>query len=70
MADRGEDVSRYFTNKGRIVQPVRSVNVPFPPEMLGEIDATARKLRLTRPATIRALIRVALDRQPGARHSR
>ena len=29
MADRGEDVSRFFTNTGKMNQPIPRVNVDF-----------------------------------------
>jgi hypothetical protein len=29
MADRGEDVSRFFTNMGKMNQPIQRVNVDF-----------------------------------------
>jgi hypothetical protein len=30
MADAGEDVSRYFTGIGRMMEPVQSATVPMP----------------------------------------
>ena len=36
-ADRGEDVSRFFTNRGRMVVPsIQRVNVDFTEPMLAE----------------------------------
>ena len=34
MADRGEDVSGFFTNRGKMMQPIRRVNVDFTASML------------------------------------
>ena len=33
MADRGEDISRFFTNKGRLIRPVRRINADFREDM-------------------------------------
>lgn len=61
MADRGEDVSTYFTNKGKMKQPVQRVNVDFAMEMLGELDAIAGELNISRQAVIKSYLRQALD---------
>jgi hypothetical protein len=36
MAERGEDVSRFFSNRGRMIQPIQRVNVDFTSAMLQE----------------------------------
>ena len=41
MAMSGEDVSLYFTNKGKMRPPVKRVNVDFTLDMLKELDAVA-----------------------------
>ena len=41
MADKGEDISKYFTNKGKIKYPVQRVNVDFTSKMLKELDDLA-----------------------------
>lgn len=38
MADRGEDVSPYFSNKGKKKYPSQRVNVDFNMNMLEELD--------------------------------
>ena len=70
MADKGEDVSRFFTNEGKMVRPLHTVQVEFPPELLSEIDATAAELQLSREAVIRVLVRQALDAHYLARKAR
>jgi hypothetical protein len=70
MADKGEDVSRFFTNEGKMVRPPHTVQVEFPPELLDEIDATAAELQLSREAVIRVLVRQALDAHYLARNAR
>ena len=69
-ADRGENVSRFFTNSGRMMGPIRRVNVDFSPSMLKELDGTAQELNISRQAVIKTLIRQALDQRYLARSAR
>ena len=61
MADKGRDVSRFFTNAGRMMRPVQRVNVDFAAEMLEELDREAVELNISRQAVIKSLLRQALD---------
>jgi hypothetical protein len=61
LADNGKDVSRYFTNKGRMMEPIQRVNVDFTAPMLQELDNAARELNISRQAVIKTLLRQALD---------
>jgi hypothetical protein len=61
MADRGEDISRYFTNKGKMKYPTQRVNVDFTVEMLRELDKMAGELNISRQAVIKSYLRQALD---------
>jgi hypothetical protein len=61
LADRGEDISQFFTRKGKIVQPVQRVNVDFTLPMLEELDEAATRLNISRQAVIKSLLRQALD---------
>ena len=70
LADRGEDVSRFFTNSGRMMEPIRRVNVDFASSMLKELDGTAQELNISRQAVITTLIRQALDHRYLARSAR
>ena len=63
MADKGKDVSRFFTNAGRMVAPVQRVNVDFTASMLDELDREARELNISRQAVIKTLLRRALNEQ-------
>ena len=60
MADRGKDISKYFTG-GKMVYPAQRVNVDFTPKMVGELDTAARELNISRQAVIKTLVRQALD---------
>jgi len=69
-ADRGENVSSFFTNSGRMMEPIRRVNVDFAPAMLKELDGAAQELNISRQAVIKTLIRQALDQRYLARSAR
>jgi len=61
MADRGKDISQYFTNKGKVKHPTQRVNVDFTVEMLDELDKFASELNISRHALIKSYLRQALD---------
>ena len=61
MVDRGEDISKHFTNKGKMMPPVRRVNVDFAEPMLDELDQMTGELNVSRQAVIKSLLRQALD---------
>jgi len=65
LADLGIDVSRFFTNTGRMMMPapIRRVNVDLASGMLEELDRAAKELNISRQAVIKTLIRQALDQQ-------
>ena len=74
LADKGKDVSPFFTNAGRMMGPIQRVNVDFASPMLDELDNAAKELNISRQAVIKTLIRQALDqhylataRHPAAR---
>ncbi len=75
-AERGQDVSRFFTNAGRMMEPIRRVNVDFAAPMLRELDSAALELNISRQAAIKTLLRQGLDlrylakkARPGKRRS-
>ena len=70
LADKGRDVSRFFTNNGRMMGPIQRVNVDLASGMLEELDRAAKELNISRQAVIKTLIRQALDQQYLARGSR
>jgi hypothetical protein len=62
MADKGQDISRFFTNDGKMMPPlVQRVNVDFAAPMLEELDREAKELNISRQAVIKTLERRALD---------
>jgi hypothetical protein len=70
MADRGEDISRFFTNSGKMMPPIQRVNVDFALPMLEELDEQARSLNISRQAVIKTLLRQGLDQHHLARRAR
>jgi Ribbon-helix-helix protein, copG family len=61
LADKRQDVSRFFTNQGRMMRPIQRVNVDLSAPMLEELDRAAKELNVSRQAVIKTLIRQALD---------
>ncbi|MGA2589188.1 MAG: ribbon-helix-helix protein, CopG family [Bryobacteraceae bacterium] len=70
LADQGKDVSGFFKGRGRMVQPIRRVNVDLTAAMLEELDKAAEGLNVSRQAVIKTLIRQALDRHYMAQRAR
>ena len=69
MAMSGNDISRYFTNKGEMRPPIKRVNVDFTLDMLNELDAIAKELNISRQAVIKTYLRQALDQHYIARQT-
>ena len=61
MADRGHDISRFFTNQGEMKQPLASIRVDITQEMLQELDQMAAELQVSRQTAISSCLRRALD---------
>ena len=80
MADHGKDISRFFTGKGRMVQPgvdpvnavkgIQRVNLDVTAAMLEELDIAARDLNVSRQAVTKTLVRQALDQHYLAQSAR
>ena len=69
MAERGEDISQYFSNKGKKKYPIKRVNVDFNVKMLTELDDIANELNISRQALIKTYLRLALDSHYMARQN-
>jgi len=69
-ADKGKDVSRFFTNSGKMMKPIQRVNVDFTAAMLEELEAAAKELNVSRQAVIKTMLRQALDQRQSARSTR
>ncbi len=67
LADKGKDISQFFSNKGKMKYPIRRVNVDFTLNTLEEVDAIARELNISRQALVKTYIRQSLDQHYLAR---
>jgi len=63
MADDGKNISRFFTNSGKMMKPIQRVNVDFSARMLEELDNEAKDMNISRQAVIKTLVRQALDQR-------
>jgi hypothetical protein len=70
LADDGKDVSRFFTNSGKMMKPIQRVNLDFTASMLEELEAAAKELNISRQAVIKTALHQALDQRQSARASR
>lgn len=71
-AERGEDVTRHFAGKGKMMpglprEDIQRVNVDFTNEVLHDLDAEAKRLNISRQAVIKTMVSDALDRRAAAR---
>ena len=61
-ASLGKDISKHFTNKGKMMPPaIQRVNLDLTRDMLEELDDAAEELNVSRQAVIKLLVRQALN---------
>ena len=70
LADKGLDISAYFTNKGKMMPPLDSVGIDLNKDMLEELNEAARRLNVSRQALIKRFIRRGLDQHHLAQKAR
>jgi hypothetical protein len=70
QADKGKNISAYFTNKGKMMPPLDSVGIDLNNEMIEELNEAARRLNVSRQALIRRFIRSGLDQHYLAQKAR
>ncbi|MGH9930197.1 MAG: CopG family transcriptional regulator [Pyrinomonadaceae bacterium] len=70
LADNGQDISSYFTNKGKMMPPLGSVGIDLNDEMIEELDEAARRLNVSRQALIKRFIRSGLEQHSLAQKAR
>ena len=63
----GDDISQFFTNKGRMNPAIKRVNVDFSVAMIKELDTIAKELNISRQAVIKTYLRQSLDQHYLAR---
>lgn len=70
LADRGQDITRFFKGQGKMVQPIQRVNLDLTAAMVQELDSAAQNLNISRQAVIKTLVRQALDQHYLAQKAR
>jgi len=70
LADKGEDISKHFTNHGKMMPAIRRVNVDFAENMLRELDSLVREMNVSRQAVIKSILRQGLDQHYLAKKKR
>jgi hypothetical protein len=60
LADKGQDISAYFTNKGKMMPPLGSLGIDLNKDMLEELNEAARKLKVSQQALVKRFIRRGL----------
>lgn len=70
LADKGQDISAYFTNKGKMMPPLDSVGIDLNKDMLEELNEAARRLNVSRQALIKRFIRRGLDQHHNEQQTR
>jgi hypothetical protein len=61
LADKGTDVSAYFTNKGTMMPPLDNVGINLNKALLEELNAAAKRLKVSRQTLVKQFIRRGLD---------
>ncbi|HEY0430889.1 MAG TPA: ribbon-helix-helix protein, CopG family [Pyrinomonadaceae bacterium] len=54
-------MSLYFTNRGKMMPPLENLGLDLNQDMIEELNAAAKKLKLSRQALIKRFIRHGLD---------
>ena len=49
LAESGKDISKYFTNKGKMKYPTQRVNVDFTVQMLEELEKGGVYMKMSHP---------------------
>jgi ribbon-helix-helix CopG family protein len=61
LADNGQDISVYFTNKGKMMPPLDAVGIELNRNLLDELNEAAKRLNVSRQTLIKRFIRRGLD---------
>ena len=70
FADKGADVSTYFTNKGKIIPPLDNVGIELNKAMLEELNEAAKRLNVSRQTLVKRFIRRGLEQHYLAKKER
>jgi hypothetical protein len=61
LAGKGQDISAYFTNKGKMMPPLDNVGIDLNKDMIAELNEAAKRLNVSRQTLIKRFIRHGLD---------
>ncbi|MDX6444810.1 MAG: hypothetical protein QOH71_1884 [Blastocatellia bacterium] len=61
LADKGADVSVYFTNKGKMMPPLDNLGIDLNKAMIEELNEAAKRLNVSRQILVKRFIRRGLD---------
>ena len=61
LADNGQNISAYFTNKGKMMPPLDTVGIDLNKNLIEELNEAARRLNVSRQTLIKRFIRRGLD---------
>lgn len=70
LADNGQDISSYFTNKGKMMPPLNNMDLDLNEEMIEELNEAPRRLNVSRKTLIKRFIRRGLDQHSLAQKTR
>ena len=70
LADNGQDISVYFTNKGKMTTPLDGVGIELNKNLLDELNEAAKSLNVSRQTLIKKFIRRGLDQHQLNQRSR
>lgn len=69
LADNGQDVSIYFTNKGKMMPPLDGVGIELNKNLLQELNETAKRLNVSTQNLIERFIQRGLEQHSIERKS-
>lgn len=70
LADKGQDISAYFTNKGKRISPLDTAGIDLNDDIIEELNEAAKKLNISQKALIKRFIRRGLDQHHLAQKAR
>ena len=70
LADNGQDISSYFTNRGKMMPPLNSLALDLNEEMIQELNEAAKRLNVSRQVLIKRFIRRGLEQHSLAQKAR
>jgi len=70
LADKGKDVSAYFTNKGRMMPPLNIITLTLNDQTLMELNKAARIQKVSGQTLIKQFIKSGLEKHSSIQRTR